>query len=406
MMWSPFRGGGAGDGIGPGAASRAEVCADPVWYEIGEAVWLAAERERRIMAARQARGDGTGEDTPGGAPPGEEQPVDVTEGPADTAGPGTERLLEQELDLPFPQDAVRPPTTPALPDPDRSVPRGLTPPPPPQTPPTAATPVDPASLLVDLGRGALLDGSRSIEQSMLPLKRRIDSPHRLVLNEVATAESAAELGVWLPREEPAQERWLTATLVVDTGDSMSLWSHTAQQLAQALRGSGAFRDVRLVHGIDAQGIDADATPSASDGRQVLLVLSDLHADHWTDGSARRVLTQWAKAMPVALVHVLPEHVWARVGTLTGRVRLTSPRPVAANAEWDVAHDGFTMAPDDGFTTPPDEFEAIAAAEGITLPVLTLTAEGLGGWARFTAGDITGPYAVRALSLSAPPARRR
>lgn len=225
---------------------------------------------------------------------------------------------------------------------------------------------------------------------MLPLRQRILSRHSLVLNEEATAESAAEHGVWLPRQEPAKERWLTANLVVDTGGSMELWSHTAQQLTQTLRGSAAFRDVRLAHGFDA-------TAPVSDGRQVLLVLTDLHADHWSDGSARRVLAHWARTMPVALVHVLPEHVWMRVGTVTGKVRLTSPHPVSPNTKWVVAHELLAMT--------PYAFAPAAGAEEITVPVLTLTPEGLGGWARFIAGQAP-EYTVKALGPAAPAARHR
>ncbi|MGJ3559374.1 hypothetical protein ACR6C2_13965 [Streptomyces sp. INA 01156] len=71
---------------------------------------------------------------------------------------------------------------------------------------------------------------------------------------------------------------------------------------------------------------------------MLLVLTDLQAARWADGSANRALVRWARAVPTAVVHVLPDHVWARTGTQAHRVRLTAPGPAAPNATWSIRHD--------------------------------------------------------------------
>ncbi|WP_327575673.1 hypothetical protein [Streptomyces sp. NBC_00145] len=156
---------------------------------------------------------------------------------------------------------------------------------------------------------------------------RLPGP-QVFLNEEVTAELHAETGMWLPQLEPDQERWLTVTLLVDSGDLMRLWSHTAQRLAETLHCSGAFRDVRTVRWQE-DGFGGEVA-GGIDGRHLVLVLTDLHADHWGDGRARRRLARWGRAMPVAIVHVLPEHVWARAGTQTSSLLLTSPRPASPN----------------------------------------------------------------------------
>jgi hypothetical protein len=392
MTWLPFRGGGGHDGDGPGAAPRAALRgtpsgAAPLWFEVGEALWLAAQRYRLVgEAAVAGRENGAaGPHEPAGSaahvvPPGRDD--------ADSTGSPTE-----------PDGAPEPPPRERLPY--DAGPHSFTPPddtpgrPPPETA-DAARAGRMESVLMELGRQLALDRSRSVEKSMLPLKRRVDSRHQYTLDEEATAETAAEQGVWLPREQAAQERWLTLTLLVDTGASMRLWAPTAQRLRDTLHGSGAFRDVRLVQWSRAGEAGRPPVPG-NDGRHVLLVLTDLHAAHWADGSAPHLLARWARELPVAVVHTLPEHIWARTGTYAHRVELTSPYPAAPNGTWAVGHDELLLPPEEPWQQP--------ARDGIALPVLTLSPEGLGRWARFTAGELPGAYAVRALlaSTAAPAA---
>ncbi|MFV0134068.1 FxSxx-COOH system tetratricopeptide repeat protein [Streptomyces sp. HMX87] len=401
MIRLPFRDGGAGDGDGPGAASGAGLRgtpdgAEPTWFEAGEALWLAVQRERLLR--RAVRHDGGPADGQGDAAAGgdrSERP-DVAERrppPRPGAPAATEPSQPEDVRTTPPAAAH----APFDPDPHGTPPNG--------TPRPSASRSGPAradrleSLLGEFGRQLALDRSRAVEKAMLPLKRRVEAPHRLRLDEEATAETAAELGVWLPRQQPAEERWLTATLLADSGDSMRLWTATAGRLRDTLHGSGAFRDVRLVHWSAPAGAARPPVPAA-DGRQVLLVLSDLHAGHWEDGTAPRTLARWARDLPVAVLHTLPEHVWARTGTYAERVELASPGPAAPNAAWSVVRDPFTLPPQDGWRQP--------AGSGTAVPLLPLSPEGLGRWARFTAGEHPGAYEVRALfaSAAAPPADPR
>lgn len=353
MNRSPSHGGVAGDGIGPGAASLAEASPQPHWYEAGEVLWLAAQRWLRLKDAQRGR-------------PRPGRPVELPEAPEG------ERPRPEDLDAPVPEVTEEPVEQPAP----------LTGPPTPETDPGGH--VD--SLLMSLGNGFALDRSREIEKALNPLKRRIASRSQVFLNEEATAELHAETGMWLPQLEPDQERWLTVTLLVDSGDSMRLWSHTAQRLAETLHCSGAFRDVRTVRWQE-DGSGGEVA-GGTDGRHLVLVLTDLHADHWGDGSARRRLARWARTMPVAIVHVLPEHVWARAGTQTSSLLLTSPRPASPNSTWTAEPVGLVM--------PSADLSEADACDGVRLPVVTLTPEGIGGLARFLAHDGKGGYTVRVL----------
>ncbi|MFE2508880.1 FxSxx-COOH system tetratricopeptide repeat protein [Streptomyces naganishii] len=422
-----------------------------------DALWLAMQRERLILAAAAERGQAaggaqgptaershaTGADTRTG--PGARTGTDTGPGAENTDGlpaDALEALNEATRDTgsdPGPYEGQEPydgrePGDGTGATGDDGTPAGAGQPPlTPGADPTATGATDTAaalgppvttradrmeSLLVELGRKLALDRSRAVEKAMLPLKRLVDSPHDLVLDEEATAEAAAEQGLWLLLQRPRKERWLTLTLVVDTGESMRLWAPTAERLQETLYGSGAFRDVPLTTWpadgrLPCRGNDRD-------GRHVLLVLTDLQAPRWSDGSAHRALAHWARDLPVAVAHVLPEHVWARTGTQAGRVRLSSPRPAAPNADWDVTHDELALAFEDLALEPSLEDPATAPAAGgggeggradgargagvtadagVAVPVVTLSPEGLGGWARFTAGEQPGEWATRALHVS-------
>src|SRR6478752_3167270 len=90
----------------------------------------------------------------------------------------------------------------------------------------------------------VLAGSRSLARALRPLQRRILSTVDTEPDEEATAERAADDGLWLPMSRPAQARWLSVVLVVDGSQSMSVWRPTATALRSLLEQHGAFRSVR------------------------------------------------------------------------------------------------------------------------------------------------------------------
>ena len=102
--------------------------------------------------------------------------------------------------------------------------------------------------------GAALPGSLALARALRPLRRRVPSRTRHVLDMAETVRRVAEEGVWLPALRPARDRWLDLALVVDAGASMGPWRSTATELLKLLSCIGAFRTVRIWN------LDTDVSP--------------------------------------------------------------------------------------------------------------------------------------------------
>jgi tetratricopeptide (TPR) repeat protein len=237
--------------------------------------------------------------------------------------------------------------------------------------------------------GSVLPGALDIMRALRPLKRLRASrlPDEVVLDEVATAEQAAEDGVWWPRTRPETTRWLDLTLVVDGSPSMILWQPLVDAFRTTLEQLGAFRTIRR-RLLDTDGVprlrggtvDAltrgPAELLTSSGRRIMLVLTDGVHSCWQQGAVSAMLARWGTVMPVAMVHLLPQRLWRRGGPALHRAALTTPRALAPNRHWR-----FTL-PDAWLERDPD---AMAAAGTVPVPVLEPQARWLGWWARVVTG---------------------
>ncbi|TDB97185.1 SAV_2336 N-terminal domain-related protein, partial [Actinomadura sp. 7K534] len=156
-----------------------------------------------------------------------------------------------------------------------------------------------------------------VQRALRPLKRRVPSRHRTEVDEEATAARIADTRRWTPVLVPSPERWLSLTLVVDTGPTMRLWRPLARELAETLLRQGAFQDLHVSYlGATGRVTSAPGAPSQdpatlldASGRQAVLVLSDCSGPHWWDGRAVRAVRRWARAGPTAILQPLPEHLW-------------------------------------------------------------------------------------------------
>ncbi|MEV6941448.1 SAV_2336 N-terminal domain-related protein [Streptomyces sp. NPDC051172] len=218
----------------------------------------------------------------------------------------------------------------------------------------------------------------ALQRSLRPLKRRIDAPVHLELDEQATADRIARLGAgpewWLPVLRPAQERWLRLNLVHDDGPTMPVWRPLIHELHTALAQSGIFRTVAL-HRAGPDGTirrPGDHTPA--DGRTVTLLVSDCMGPQWREGPAGSrwygMLRRWARRMPLAVVQPLPEHLWPDTALPTTPGRLSAPHPAAPTA-------ALTFTPYD----PTVRHEGNGA---IALPVLEPGPQWLAHWAALIA----------------------
>ncbi|MFI8822661.1 FxSxx-COOH system tetratricopeptide repeat protein [Streptomyces sp. NPDC053431] len=246
-----------------------------------------------------------------------------------------------------------------------------------------------------------------ISRRLRPLKQVVPSRTDVELDEEATAEHAAEAGLWMPWIRAADERRFDLVLVVDDHATMAIWDQTVAEFTALAEQLGAFRDVRVrrlglletpegaqavlrgPHGDEAVGVPAELADRT--GRRIVLVLTDALGPLWTTGAGLDALEVWATAGPTAMVHLLSQRDWHRTPLTPWRVRLRSPRAAARNTELSVS---FPPEERDPFDPPPETWR-------VAVPVLELAADWLGRWASLVAGEETGWLDATVLLLGAP-----
>ncbi|MFC4050424.1 SAV_2336 N-terminal domain-related protein [Actinomadura syzygii] len=239
----------------------------------------------------------------------------------------------------------------------------------------------------------MLADALAVQRALRPLKRRVPSRHRFGLDEDATAARIADTGVWTPVLVPEPERWLSLTLVVDTGPTMRLWRPLARELTETLLRQGAFQDVHVAYLDTAGGVAAVPNAPRQDpgtlldasGRRAVLVLSDCSGPHWWDGRAARAVRRWAQAGPTAILQPLAERLWRRTAAPAVPGVAVLPRPGAPNAD-------LRFVPYDGDATA-----------GVPVPVLEVAPRWFGAWARLVSGSDPQPAAVATLPARPPAA---
>ncbi|MFJ1791922.1 SAV_2336 N-terminal domain-related protein [Kitasatospora griseola] len=227
-----------------------------------------------------------------------------------------------------------------------------------------------------------LPQERLLARSLRPLRQHRPSSHHRFIDERASAEAIAESRQPIVVLRPARERWLRCLLVVDDGVSMLLWRRLVAELSDLLQHTGAFRQIQHL-GLRSRGpdpiaprprpfTDAPATiPTRAvvdpTGQTLVLVVSDGAGLAWRDGRMRRVLGDWGRIGPLAVVHTLPRRLWAGTGLAARHLSVRTDRRGAANHTWTVRDPlmpWFTGGPADD-----------------PVPVLELTPAALADWAR-------------------------
>ena len=208
-------------------------------------------------------------------------------------------------------------------------------------------------------------------RALRALRSEVPAPLPGRLDEERTATRFADTGIWDPQPEPAFERRFDLVLVVDTAASMKVWRHTADELRLLLERLGAFRDLRVRH-LDTDGDVAVESPGGTEGRQIVLVVSDCIGAAWRDGRAAALLERWGRSCAVAIVQPLPQRLWRRCAAATEQVFLRAPAPGAANARLAAR--------------PRDRARGGPVPPGVPVPVLALERRWLGPWAAMVAGS--------------------
>lgn len=242
-----------------------------------------------------------------------------------------------------------------------------------------------------------LTDALALGRSLRPLRLTRNSPHEVVLDEEATAEQAATIGIWTPVCRSVPERRLDLLLAVDASDSMILWSHVIQQIVELMEQTAAFRTVRLIRwDPDADtGTGNLASEVRSTDRQLLLTVTDGGHRAWRTGRAAANLHRLARHSPVAVLSLLPQQLWDLTLPTITRTRLRASSPAAPNrtydADWKLPH-----------TDPPNPGAHTAGELGglenpaIPVPVVELRPGALNRWARLVAATDGEWHALAAL----------
>jgi tetratricopeptide (TPR) repeat protein len=251
----------------------------------------------------------------------------------------------------------------------------------------------------DLAKGGqvaatVLSRSGGIIRELRPLKRKVRSwrEDEIVLDEEATAERAAEDELWLPVTKPDTARWLDLTLVVDVGPSMAFWQSSVTGFISLLQQLGAFRTIQLrLLETRQRPVLRGGTPGTADrgpaelldpsGRRVMLVLTDCVSESWQQDLVSPMLAAWGATMPVAVVHMLPQRLWARARMTLHRAELSVPAPLRPNRGWAVELPDAWLEPDPAAAVGNDQ---------VPIPFLELDARWLGWWARLVTATHGGP----------------
>ncbi|MEU9557315.1 SAV_2336 N-terminal domain-related protein [Streptomyces fumanus] len=358
--------------------ARAASGVRPTPLELAELLWLARHMTPDAPAPDAPAPSPDAPDPAPAVPPPAPQPAPPP-APAPPASPPPAR----------PPDDTPPPPAPPRPA-DRS-PLHLPAPDPTET--TAARP----HTAVLAPAPPMLRHPLDLQRALRPLKRHADSPVGRELDERATADRIARLGLdprwWLPVLRPARERWLELRLVYDTGPTMPVWRPLIRELHTALAQSGVFRTV-TAHRAGPDGtVRGEAAHAPAAGRTVTLLVSDCMGAQWRPGPAGlrwyRTLHRWARRTPLALVQPLPEHLWRDTALPATPGTLTAPHPAAPTAS-------LVLTPYDTGTPAAHPGGAVA------LPVLEAGPDWLANWASLLADPGGTPYPGAAALLRPRP----
>ncbi|MFF4570444.1 SAV_2336 N-terminal domain-related protein [Streptomyces sp. NPDC001410] len=346
---------------------------DPTAEDVADAVWLA----RRLGAAPPRDAPGPPGTAPARQADGDSEPL-----PPDSAAAPVTDPPQARTDAPA---APVPLLTPGL------------------TPRPQSDSGAPAAFPVRAPAAGALPGLLGLEKALRALGRyrvaSVRSEHEPI-DEDATADRAAASGILLPVTRPGRRRRCDVQLLMDTGPAMAVWGQLVEELRQACQQSGAFSSVRVHHlYADAFGAPLVGTTAGPGrhtrlrpadelhdptGRRLTFVISDCVGPLWQNGSAQRLLHQWPRTAPLAVVQPLPPRLWGRTALPAEPGLLLRPAEVGGRL---------------GFL-PDDEPWEEPAPGARPVPVLQPTPEAFEAFARLLGG--AGPTSERAWAALTDP----
>ncbi|MFD7688603.1 SAV_2336 N-terminal domain-related protein [Streptomyces sp. NPDC059781] len=249
--------------------------------------------------------------------------------------------------------------------------------------PGAATKV--RGLPLSLGRANPLPDALAVGRAIQPFRQPWRHGARSRLDVEATVEHYARGGPLVPLFRPAPEPWFEMVLLVDSSLSMGIYEETTRAVSQLLTTVGGFRAVRTWHlewrGAEPRVCDqhgrevpGDRVPhhgSGTQGRRLVLLVSDCAARGWRTPVPWLLLRAWGDQIPVALLDPLPPRLWRRSALNLPVVRVTAGQAGGHNGA--LRH---TLPP----RLRPRPGEEDTAGPWAALPVVSCTPRSLAAWA--------------------------
>ncbi len=178
---------------------------------------------------------------------------------------------------------------------------------------------------LSLGRADPLPDALAVGRAIQPFRRPWRRGGRSRLDIEATVEHYALGGPLVPLFRPAPEPWFEAVVLVDSSLSMSVWEETTRTVIRLLTTLGGFRAVhtwrlewqgteprvRDHRGREVPGERVPHHGSGTQGRRLVMVVSDCAARGWHTPAPWLLLRDWGDRIPVALLDPLPPRLWRR-----------------------------------------------------------------------------------------------
>jgi formylglycine-generating enzyme required for sulfatase activity len=235
-----------------------------------------------------------------------------------------------------------------------------------------------------------------LARSLRPLMRRVPSRTQFDLDEEATVTQIAETEVWMPVLRPRSERWLELDLVVEDSKTTVIWERAIAELNHLAEYQGAFRAVRtwrlnaqtgrvqlfprwrdrLLVNTETVGNRRAHTPGElidPTGRRLIWLVTDCTSGLWRQDLLYKMLLDWTKVQPIAIVQMFPQRLWSRTALRDGHiVRLST------------AADG-VVSGQLGIEGLPQRLEKRSSEDLVTVPIVALEPLSMLGWAQVVSG---------------------
>jgi formylglycine-generating enzyme required for sulfatase activity len=235
-----------------------------------------------------------------------------------------------------------------------------------------------------------------LARSLRPLMRRVPSRTQFDLDEEATVTQIAETEVWMPVLRPRSERWLELDLVVEDSKTTAIWERAIAELNHLAEYQGAFRAVRtwrlnaqtgrlqlfprwrdrLLVNTETVGNRRAHTPGElidPTGRRLIWLVTDCTSGLWRQDLLYKMLLDWTKVQPIAIVQMFPQRLWSRTALRDGHiVRLST------------AADG-VVSGQLGIEGLPQRLEKRSGEDLVTVPIVALEPLSMLGWAQAVSG---------------------